>query len=98
MGNVISDVFGVSGQEILNALLKKTPLNAGELADLSKKRLRNRIGELTEALEDHYMNDHHRWLIGQSVDRSEEHTSELQHSQISYAVFCLKKKKKTKTR
>src|SRR2546427_8757127 len=25
--------------------------------------------------------------------RSEEHTSELQHSQISYAVFCLKKKK-----
>src|SRR2546427_7722589 len=27
--------------------------------------------------------------------RSEEHTSELSHSQISYAVFCLKKKKKT---
>ena len=29
------------------------------------------------------------------VERSEEHTSELQsHSFISYAVFCLKKKKK----
>ena len=29
--------------------------------------------------------------------RSEEHTSELQsHSFISYAVFCLKKKKKEK--
>src|SRR5256884_2647357 len=28
------------------------------------------------------------------VLRSEEHTSELQSSQISYAVFCLKKKKK----
>src|SRR2546430_11406483 len=27
------------------------------------------------------------------VERSEEHTSELRHSQISYAVFCLKKKK-----
>src|SRR3712207_7611655 len=25
--------------------------------------------------------------------RSEEHTSELQHANISYAVFCLKKKK-----
>src|SRR2546430_4140556 len=25
--------------------------------------------------------------------RSEEHTSELRHSQISYAVFCLKQKK-----
>src|SRR3546814_7988225 len=30
-----------------------------------------------------------------SVDRSEEHTSELQSlMRISYAVFCLKKKKK----
>src|SRR2546427_8963270 len=28
--------------------------------------------------------------------RSEEHTSELHHSQISYAVFCLKKKKNKK--
>src|SRR5688572_31043068 len=27
--------------------------------------------------------------------RSEEHTSELSHSQISYAVFCLKKKNKS---
>src|SRR3712207_9003081 len=28
------------------------------------------------------------------LPRSEEHTSELQHANISYAVFCLKKKKK----
>src|SRR2546430_8286707 len=30
--------------------------------------------------------------------RSEEHTSELSHSQISYAVFCLKKKKHQKNK
>src|SRR5690242_21091293 len=29
-----------------------------------------------------------------AASRSEEHTSELQHMSISYAVFCLKKKKK----
>src|SRR2546422_4065609 len=29
--------------------------------------------------------------------RSEEHTSELRHGYISYAVFCLKKKKKSNT-
>src|SRR2546430_3465651 len=29
--------------------------------------------------------------------RSEEHTSDSSHSQISYAVFCLKKKNKTHT-
>src|SRR5437773_9015501 len=28
-----------------------------------------------------------------SIERSEEHTSELQSVAISYAVFCLKKKK-----
>src|SRR6267378_4094989 len=28
-----------------------------------------------------------------STSRSEEHTSELRHVEISYAVFCLKKKK-----
>src|SRR5256885_5963305 len=30
---------------------------------------------------------------GVSADRSEEHTSEPSHLVISYAVFCLKKKK-----
>src|SRR5437762_5792510 len=33
---------------------------------------------------------------GDRVARSEEHTSELQHRCISYAVFCLKKKKNKK--
>src|SRR3546814_9696722 len=33
-------------------------------------------------------------LIGEAASRSEEHTSELQSlMRISYAVFCLKKKK-----
>src|SRR6266478_9627994 len=34
------------------------------------------------------------WLTRRNHERSEEHTSESSHSQISYAVFCLKKKKK----
>src|SRR3546814_2810305 len=41
------------------------------------------------------LNEH----IELSLDRSEEHTSELQSlMRISYAVFCLKKKKNNKTR
>jgi len=71
MGNVISDIFGVSGQEILRALLNHTDVKPDELADLSKRRLRNRIPELTEALRDHYLNDHHRWLINQSVEHAQ---------------------------
>ena len=70
MGNVVSDVFGVSGQEILQALLEDKPLTAEELADKAKKRLRDKIPQLTEALEAHQMNHHHRWLIDQSVEHA----------------------------
>src|SRR3546814_7327429 len=45
--------------------------------------------------------EHHRGrrLVTGNFLRSEEHTSELQSlMRISYAVFCLKKKKKTKDR
>src|SRR3546814_10296393 len=39
---------------------------------------------------------HRPRIGGQRVERSEEHTSELQSlMRISYAVFCLKKNKKT---
>src|SRR2546430_7029806 len=39
--------------------------------------------------------EHEQRLGERRYRRSEEHTSELSHSQISYAVFCLKKKKAT---
>src|SRR3712207_7999894 len=37
--------------------------------------------------------DSRLFLLVELVPRSEEHTSELQSANISYAVFCLKKKK-----
>src|SRR3546814_2637755 len=41
---------------------------------------------------------HDSLLLGEFVCRSEEHTSELQSlMRISYAVFCLKKKRKIHT-
>src|SRR3712207_8472717 len=33
------------------------------------------------------------WFPAQNYPRSEEHTSNSSHANISYAVFCLKKKK-----
>ena len=68
MGSVVSDVFGVSGQEMLSALLSGQEMEAAQIAEMAKKRLRLKIRELTEALEGHKMNDHHRFLIQQSID------------------------------
>src|SRR3546814_5461942 len=54
-------------------------------------RRRHRLVEAGRHLEPR----HHRRRLG--AGRSEEHTSELQSlMRISYAVFCLKKKKNTK--
>lgn len=68
IGNVIGDVFGVSGQQMLDLLLSGRPAEPGEIAELAKTRLRTKIPQLTEALEGHHLNDHHRWLIRQSVE------------------------------
>jgi len=67
LGNVVSDVLGVSGQEILQALLENQPLTSRELANLAKDRLRQKIPQWTEALEAHQMNDHHGGLMEQSI-------------------------------
>src|SRR5688572_31485132 len=54
---------------------------------------------LVKDLYDILTSNEERWaktlLIVTYDERSEEHTSNSSHSQISYAVFCLKKKKKT---
>src|SRR5256885_13245414 len=44
----------------------------------------------------HGLQGHHEQLLANALAqaRSEEHTSELRHLVISYAVFCLKKKKR----
>jgi transposase len=55
---------------IPSVLVAGKQISAQEVADLSKRRLRQRIPELTEALQGHGMNDDHRWLIAQSVEHA----------------------------
>jgi transposase len=68
IGNVVSNVFGISGQGILQALLKNQRLEEEEIAQLAKAKLKSKVGELVEALQDHSLDEHHRWMIQQSVD------------------------------
>jgi len=68
IGNVVSDVFGISGQCILQALLQHPQQNPADLAQLARGRLRNKKQALIETLEDHRLNDHLRWMIQHSLD------------------------------
>lgn len=68
IGNVMSDVFGISGQEMLEALLSGREIEAEQIAGMAKRTLRTKIPQLVEALKGHQLNEHHRWLIQQSID------------------------------
>ena len=67
LGSVLSDVFGASGQLMLNALLegKATP---EEIAQFAKGRAKQKIPELLAALDGHRMSEHHRQLIRYSIE------------------------------
>jgi len=67
IGSVASDVFGVSGQLILKALLENPEMTPEQMAELARGRLRAKLPQLTEALQQHRMDEHARWMIQHSV-------------------------------
>jgi transposase len=70
LGNVLSDLFGVSGQDMLEALLKGSP-TAEQVAQFARGVLKRKIPEIIKSLEGHRFNDHHRLLIRQSLAHME---------------------------
>jgi len=68
IGNVVSDVFGMTGQRILDALLRRPELRPEELADLAQGSLRKKAPQLTEALRGHRLDEHLRWMIQNCMD------------------------------
>jgi transposase len=66
LGNVLSDVFGVSGQRMLQALLKEETLDMEGVARLTHWRLESKIEAITKALEGR-VTPHHRFMIDMSL-------------------------------
>jgi transposase len=70
LGNVLADVFGVSGQLMLEALLEGKA-EPPDIAQLAKGRAQRKIPEIIQALERHQMSDHHRQMIRYSIKHLE---------------------------
>lgn len=63
LGCVATDIFGVSGMQIMKALIEKTEdASPQELAELAKGRLRKKIPELIKALTGN-MDKHHAFML-----------------------------------
>lgn len=78
LGSVASDVFGVSGMAMLKALVRGDS-SPQQMAQLAKKRLRQKLAELELALEGR-LEDHHRFVLQMQLSRLEqldEHIAQL---------------------
>jgi transposase len=62
LGDVLSDVLGLSGRLMINALLKGV-LPAEEIAQLAQRKAKQKIPELIAALRRNRLTDHHRFLL-----------------------------------
>lgn len=67
IGDVLTDVFGLSGQLMLEALLKGETDHA-EIARLAKGHARKKIADIEAALEGHQMRGSHRILIRHALE------------------------------
>lgn len=72
---VASDICGVSGRAMLDALIAGNR-DPAALADLAKRRLRSKIPALTEALSGRF-NDHHAFLARVHLDLIDQHTAAI---------------------
>ena len=76
LSSVASDITGVSGRAMLEALIKGERDPAG-LADLAKRRLRTKIPQLTEALTGRFA-EHHGFLARIHLDLIDNHTRAIE--------------------
>ncbi len=67
LSSVISDLFGVSGQRMLEALVEGKA-NAEQIAQLAHGTMKRKVPDLVAALENHQLNDHHRVLLRLHID------------------------------
>ena len=72
---VASDILGVSGRLMLEALIAGDR-DPAVLAELAKRRLRNKIPQLTEALRGRFT-EHHAFLARVHLDLIDRHTEAL---------------------
>jgi len=73
---VASDLMGVSGRAMLEALIR-AERDAQALAEMAKRKLRNKIPELTEALTGRFR-DHHAFLARLHLDHYDQLTTAIQ--------------------
>ncbi|WP_162943702.1 transposase, partial [Arthrobacter celericrescens] len=75
LSSVASDITGVSGRLMLQALIDGQD-DPAAMAQMAKRKLRAKIPELTEALSGRFK-DHHRYMTALYLRRIDAHTADI---------------------
>jgi transposase len=67
LGSVLTDVFGVSGQKMLQALVKEETVDTAKIAQLAHWSLKPKVEAIQQSLEGK-LTAHHRFLINASLE------------------------------
>ena len=70
LGSVLTDIFGVTGRAILEALLEGK-MSPSDMAQFAKRSAKRKIPEITASMEKHRLTDEQRFLIRQSLRQLE---------------------------
>jgi transposase len=70
LGSVLTDIFGVTGRAILDALLEGK-MSPSDMAQFAKRSAKRKIPEITASMEKHRLTDEQRFLIRQSLRQLE---------------------------
>lgn len=86
LGNVASDVLGVSGRAMLDAIIAGTA-NADEMADLAKGRLRQKRDQLEKALQGR-VKVHHRFVLCELLCQIDNLDETIAHFDAEIEKYC----------
>jgi transposase len=78
LGNVLSDVFGLSGQLMLEALVKGDA-SPEQIAQMAQRQARKKIPQIQAALEGHRMGEIQRELIRMSLEHMAVLENQIEH-------------------
>jgi transposase len=93
LGDVLSDVLGLSGRLMIGALLEGVT-SAETIAQLAQRKAKQKIPELTAALRGNRLTDHHRFLLRHALrhldflDDEVEALNQEIRSRLNVEPFC----------
>jgi transposase len=87
LSSVISDIFGVSGRDMLAAII------AGQrdpkiLAQLARRRMRTKISELEQALDCTFVSDEHVFILTLMLTAIDSLTAQIDELTVKIEVLC----------